>query len=61
MRAVEHRGLSSDEARTHLLHAGPNEIFRPVPVRFWAIAREEVTEPIILLLLVVGAAYSFWV
>jgi Ca2+-transporting ATPase len=35
-------------------------LFRPEPVRFWAIAREEVTEPMILPLLVVGLAYSLW-
>lgn len=29
MRAVEHRGLSSGDARARMLHAGPNAIFRP--------------------------------
>ena len=53
-------GLTSAEARERLARLGPNVLFQPTPVRFWAIAREEVTEPMILLLLVVGVAYSLW-
>lgn len=53
-------GLTSAEARERLARLGPNVLFQPTPVRFWAIAREEVTEPMILLLLVVGVAYSIW-
>lgn len=53
-------GLTSAEARERLARFGPNVLFQPTPVRFWAIAREEVTEPMILLLLVVGVAYSIW-
>jgi len=60
MRATENNGLSSDEARARLHQYGANQIFRPMPVRFWASAREEVTEPMILLLLVVGIVYSLW-
>ena len=60
MRVVEDSGLSEDKARARLSQIGPNQIFRPIPVRFWAIAREEMTEPMILLLLVVGVAYSLW-
>jgi len=39
---------------------GPNRLFTPAPVRFWRIAAEEITEPMILLLLVVGFFYSLW-
>ena len=53
-------GLSAAEANARLARFGPNRIFRPSPVRFWAIAREEVTEPMILLLLTVGVVYSVW-
>ncbi len=51
-------GLSSAEAARRLGAQGPNVVVRPAPVRFFAIAREEITEPMILLLLVVGVAYS---
>jgi len=53
-------GLSTEEARTRLERIGPNRIFRPSPVRFWAIAREEITEPMIVLLVIVGVVYSLW-
>src|SRR3972149_865360 len=60
MRTIKRSGLTSSEARACLSRVGPNEVFRPSRVRFWAIAREEITEPMILLLLVVGVAYSLW-
>lgn len=53
-------GLSGGEAASRLAEQGPNRLFVPTPVRFWAVAREEVTEPMILLLLTVGVAYSLW-
>jgi len=53
-------GLSPDEARARLARSGPNRLFTPAPVRFWAIAWEEIREPMILLLLVVGVLYSLW-
>jgi Ca2+-transporting ATPase len=53
-------GLSSGEAQEKLLKLGPNRIFKPVRVSFFGIARHEVTEPMILLLLVVGFFYSVW-
>ncbi len=53
-------GLSSGEATEKLLKSGPNRIFKPVEVTFFGIARHEVTEPMILLLLVVGFFYSIW-
>jgi len=57
---TEAGGLTPEEARTHLARFGPNRLFTPAPVRFWAIAAEEVREPMILLLVVVGVFYSLW-
>lgn len=54
------RGLSSKEAETRLEKYGPNILAKEYKVRFWAIFKEEVTEPLILLLIGVGILYSFW-
>ncbi|MDD1652964.1 MAG: cation-transporting P-type ATPase [Methanomicrobiales archaeon] len=54
----EGSGLSEAEAAELLEKTGPNEIFRPEPVEFFRIARHEVTEPMILLLIVVGIVYA---
>lgn len=51
-------GLSTAEAVARLSEQGPNVIFTPHQVTFWDILWEEVREPMILLLLVVGALYS---
>jgi Ca2+-transporting ATPase len=51
-------GLDSKTAQERLAQHGPNVLFSSTPVRFWSIAREEVTEPMIMLLLVVGIVYS---
>lgn len=51
-------GLSPAEASARLARVGPNRLFTPAPVRFWAIAAEEIREPMILLLIVVGVVYS---
>jgi len=53
-------GLSSSEAEERLAQFGPNLIYAPTKISFWTIARHEVTEPMILLLLVVGFFYSIW-
>jgi len=53
-------GLSSSEAEERLAQFGPNLIYAPTKISFWTIARHEVTEPMILLLLVVGFFYSLW-
>jgi Ca2+-transporting ATPase len=53
-------GLTTEEARSRSEQFGPNLIFRPSKTSFWGIARHEVTEPMILLLLVVGVFYSVW-
>jgi Ca2+-transporting ATPase len=53
-------GLTDKEAAARLARAGPNRIFSPARVSFLGIAREEILEPMILLLLVVGIFYSVW-
>ena len=53
-------GLSTSEAKSRLARFGPNRLAKPYQVKFWAIAKEEVTEPMILLLLGVGIVYSVW-
>jgi Ca2+-transporting ATPase len=53
-------GLSSIEAEKRLEQFGPNIIFKSAKISFLGIAKHEVTEPMILLLLVVGFVYSFW-
>lgn len=51
-------GLSTVEAKRRLDQFGPNRFVTPQKISFLAIAREEVTEPMILLLLVVGVVYT---
>jgi Ca2+-transporting ATPase len=53
-------GLSSEEALRRLDEFGPNRIAGQQKTSFFGIARHEVTEPMILLLLVVGIFYSVW-
>jgi P-type Ca2+ transporter type 2C len=53
-------GLDPKEAKKRLSKFGPNQIFKPEKISFFGIARHEVTEPMILLLLVVGVVYSIW-
>ncbi len=55
-----HNGLSSSEAEEKLLKFGPNQIFKSARISFFGIAKHEVTEPMILLLMVVGFFYSIW-
>jgi P-type Ca2+ transporter type 2C len=53
-------GLSSTEAKKRLEQVGPNEIVKRKQISFFKIAREEMTEPLILLLLAVGFFYAIW-
>lgn len=53
-------GLSHAEAERLLKEYGPNEIYRRHKISFLAIARHEITEPMILLLLFIGVVYSIW-
>jgi len=54
------QGLSAAEARSRLARLGLNRLAKPYQVKFGAIAKEEVTEPMILLLIGVGIVYSVW-
>ncbi|HPU92961.1 MAG TPA: cation-transporting P-type ATPase [Candidatus Saccharicenans sp.] len=60
MNQKENKGLTAEEARQRLQQFGPNQIFQPSRISFLGIAKHEVTEPMILLLLVVGVVYSLW-
>jgi len=60
MNTTNNSGLTVEEANSRLARVGPNRLFTPAPVCFWAIAAEEITEPMIVLLLVVGVVYSLW-
>lgn len=53
-------GLTDEEAAQRLEQVGPNRITKPGEISFLGIAGEEITEPMILLLLVVGFFYSIW-
>jgi Ca2+-transporting ATPase len=52
------RGLSGAEARARLEEFGPNRAAAVRQVTFLSIAKEELAEPMILLLLIVGVAYT---
>lgn len=53
-------GLSQSEAKKRLTQYGPNKFAKERKITFWGIFREEIVEPMILLLLVVGVFYSIW-
>ncbi|HEY9152792.1 MAG TPA: cation-transporting P-type ATPase [Anaerolineales bacterium] len=53
-------GLTSEEARRQLAKVGPNEIYKPAPIRFFDIFIEEIQEPMMILLLVTGVLYSIF-
>jgi Ca2+-transporting ATPase len=53
-------GLTRDEAGDRLRRFGPNRLQKERTVTFWGVFKEEVTEPMILLLLVVGIVYALW-
>src|SRR5512136_2497432 len=54
------KGLSQAEAERRLEQSGPNRFVEPQETSFLSIAREEITEPMILLLLVVGVVYTIF-
>jgi Ca2+-transporting ATPase len=54
MAQKDNQGLTTEEVQKRLKEFGPNQIFRAAKISFWGIAKDEVTEPMILLLLVVG-------
>ncbi len=60
MTQKNNQGLTAKEVQGKILEFGPNKIFQPTKISFFGIAKHEVTEPMILLLLVVGFFYSLW-
>ena len=56
----ESKGLSDIEAKKRLQEVGPNQLTKPYTISFLGIAKEEVVEPMILLLLVVGVLYTIF-
>ncbi|MEJ2183313.1 MAG: cation-transporting P-type ATPase [Nitrospirota bacterium] len=56
----EKTGLSFAEAQRRVKEFGPNRLSKPARLSFFSIAAEEITEPLILLLLVVGFFYAIW-
>ncbi len=52
------KGLTDQEAAARLNHVGKNTLVEEREIRFLGILREEITEPMILLLIVVGVLYS---
>jgi Ca2+-transporting ATPase len=51
-------GLSSQDVAERLTRFGANKLVEETEIRFLAILREEVTEPMILLLLAIGVLYG---
>lgn len=58
MQKEESAGLTSAEAEKRLAEFGTNMPFTPHTVRFIDIVKEEITEPMILLLFAVGFFYA---
>ena len=58
VQADPERGLSSEEVRARLAGSGPNRLREEEHEGFWEEYLEELTEPMILLLLVTGVLYS---
>jgi len=54
------RGLSAATVVARRTQHGPNLLVRIRQVTFWRVALEEITEPMILLLVVVGVVYAVW-
>ncbi len=54
------KGLTTQQAADRLAKHGANKLVEEREIRFFGILREEVTEPMILLLIAVGVLYSIW-
>ncbi len=54
------RGLTEEEAAGRLVEAGPNSLKVEKPEPFWKEFLEELTEPLVLLLLATGILYAVW-
>ncbi len=53
-------GLTAQQAQSQRAKYGANEIYKPEPISVWAIAREELRDPFILLLIFTGVIYSLF-
>ena len=60
LRTDKERGLAAEEAGKRLREFGSNRFFQAKRISFLGILREEIVEPMILLLLFVGLLYSIW-
>jgi Ca2+-transporting ATPase len=60
LRTDKENGLTAEDARKRLEEFGPNRFFQAKKISFLGILREEIAEPMILLLLFVGLLYSIW-
>ncbi len=54
------RGLSADDATARLAEVGPNRFVLPRRVTFRNVLVDEITEPMMLLLVAVAVLYSIW-
>ena len=54
------KGLSSSEAKVRLQKYGPNKLYEKWEIKFWDIFKEEITEPMIIFLIIVAILYSIW-
>lgn len=53
-------GLTTQQAIERIARDGPNRLIQEKPPRFLDILREEITEPMILILITLGLLYSIW-
>jgi Ca2+-transporting ATPase len=53
-------GLTTQQVTERLAKYGSNKLVEEKQIRFLDILREEITEPMILLLITVGVLYSIW-
>lgn len=53
-------GLSEDEAQQQINKFGLNQLSKPHEIKFFDIVKEELSEPMMILLMVVGVIYGFW-
>jgi len=60
MKELNIQGLSESDASHKLKQFGSNQIVKPHEISFFGIAKEEITEPLILLLFAVGLFYGIW-
>ncbi len=52
--------MTAQQAQSQRAKFGANEFYKAKPISIWAIAREEVTEPMMVLLIIAGVVYSFF-